>query len=442
MQQQSSHTDERDQRSAATTREGRDQAPEVSRQTDGAEFPASLSSPPGRLRQPGRKRYALITTVFLLLVAASAALLPVLFEQPTRLTATAQSVAATMVGHLAFSNSGQLNATSSQGLNDVVHLDLRGLTPPAPGKSDFAWLLPDTSQDELQPVLLGALQIRGGAALLSYTSPNHTNLLATYSRFLVTEGSASEKPLLPSLDPATWRYTGSVPDAPAPGDANHYGLLDHLRHLLAKDPTLAAIGLSGGLDIWLYRNAGKILEWSSAARDDWSGGQAALALMRRQIDRVVEYLDGTDYAWRDLPPGTPFLVDPKAGHIGLLEIVQQQNPPGYLAHVDLHLVGLSNSPGVTAAQKQLAIKLDAMLHAATLLMQRVHADAVQLAKMSDAALLAPQALSLLNDMDTNTNAAFAGQFNPATGEVQGGITEIQGEIQLLASVEVSTVAGN
>src|ERR1700694_2707141 len=137
MQQQSTDTDERDRRSAATTRDDRDQAPEASWQSDGAEFPASLSPPPGRRGQPGRKRYALIPPVFLLLVAASAALLPVLFEQPTRLTASAQSVAATMVGHLFFSNSGQLNATSSQGLNDVVHLDLRSLTPPAPGQSDF-----------------------------------------------------------------------------------------------------------------------------------------------------------------------------------------------------------------------------------------------------------------------------------------------------------------
>ena len=206
----------------------------------------------------------------------------------------------------------------------------------------------------LQPVLLGTLHIHKGSAQLTYTSPTHTNVLATYSRFLVTEQAANEEPIIPSLDPATWRYAGNIADTPTPGDANHYSLLSHLRHLLAKDPTLEGIGLSGGLDIWLYRNTGKILEWSSAARDDWAGGQASLALMRRQIERVLDYLDGAAFVWRDVPPDTPWLVDPQAGHIGLLELEQGQNPPGYLAHIDFHLVGYANSPGVTTDQKGLA----------------------------------------------------------------------------------------
>jgi len=61
---------------------------------------------------------------------------------------------------------------------------------------------------------------------------------------------------------------------------------------------------------------------------------------------------------------------------------------------------------------------------------------------SDTALLAKEALSLLNDMETNANDAFVGQPDPATGNVQGGVTEIHDELQLLATIEVSTVAGN
>jgi hypothetical protein len=350
--------------------------------------------------------------------------------------------AATLVGRVSFTSSGQLNPTSSEGLNDVVHLNLFGLTPPASGKSDYAWLLPDASNNEQQPVLLGTLQILKGSAQLTYVSPTHTNLLATYSRFLVTEQTANEEPVIPSLDSATWRYAGSIPDTPTPGDANHYSLLSHLCHLLAKDPTIEGIGLSGGLDIWLYRNTGKILEWSSAARDDWAGGQSALALMRRQIDRVLDYLDGAAFVWRDVPPDTPWLVDPLAGRIGLLEFEQGQNPPGYLAHIDFHLVGYTHSPGVTAGQKRLANKIDGMLIAVQALLWKVHGDAAQLAKMSDAALLAPQALSLLNDMEANANDAFVGQPDPATGTVQGGVTEIHDELQLLATIEVNTVVGN
>lgn len=443
MQNNSSFTDKQDERSAAPEENGREQRGEEPWLPHETQFPPSVSPPPSSKRPPGRKQLAFIAVVVSLLVAASALLLPILLAQPGQLaTASHPVTAASIVGHVFFTSSGQLNPTSSEGLNDIVRINLSGLIPPAPGKSDYAWLLPDTSHNEQQPVFLGTLQILRGSAQLTYTAPNHTNLLATYSRFLVTEQPANEEPIIPSLDSATWRYAGSVPDIPTPGDANHYSLLSHLRHLLAKDPTLERIGLSGGLAIWLYRNAGKILEWSSAARDDWAGGQASLALMRRQIDRVLDYLDGVNFVWRDVPPDTPLLVDPKAGHIGLLEFDQGQNPPGYLAHIDFHLVGYTHSPGVTADQKRLATRIDAMLMAVTALLWKVHGDATLLAKTSDTALLAPQALSLLNDMETTANDAFVGQLDPATGSVQGGVTQIHDELQLLATIEVSTVPGS
>jgi hypothetical protein len=442
MQNHSSFTDEQDERSAASEEIGRGQQAEELRLPPETPLPAGASLPPASRRLPGRKQLTLITVVILLLLAVSALLLPVLLAQPVQLAPTTRpATASTIVGHVFFTSSGQLDPTSSEGLNDLVHLALNNLTPPAPGKSDYAWLLPDASNNEQQPVLLGTLRILKGSAQLTYTSPDHTNLLATYSRFLVTEQAASADPIIPSLDPATWRYAGNIPDIPTPGDANHYSLLSHLRHLLAKDPTLEDIGLSGGLDIWLYRNTGKILEWSSAARDDWAGGQASLALMRRQIDRVLDYLDGSAFVWRDVPPGTPFLVDPKAGRIGLLQLEQGQNPPGYLAHIDFHLVGYTHSPGVTAEQKQLATRIDAMVIAVTALLERVRGDATRLANMSDTALLSQEALSLLDDMETHANEAFVGQPDSATGSVQGGVTQIHNELQLLATIGVSPVSG-
>jgi hypothetical protein len=416
MQNNSSFIDNQDERPAATKENGDEQPGKEPWLPHETQLPAGFSPSALSRRSLGRKQIMLITLVVSLLIVTTGLLLPVLLAQPIMLTTTSHPMtAATIVGRVFFTSSGQLNPTSSEGLNDVVHLDLVGLTPPAPGKRDDAWLLPDASQNEQQPVLLGTLHMLKGSAQLTYTSPTHTNVLATYSRFLVTEQAANEKPIIPSLDSATWRYAGGIPDTPTPGDANHYSLLSHLRHLLAKDPTLEGIGLSGGLDIWLYRNTGKILEWSSAARDDWAGGQASLALMRRQIDRVLDYLDGAAFIGRDVPPDTPWLVDPKAGRIGLLESEQGQNPPGYLAHIDFHLVGYTHSPGVPADQKRLANKIDGMLTAETALLWKVHDDAAQLAKMSDTTLLGQEALSLLNEMETNANDAFVGQTGPGEG---------------------------
>jgi hypothetical protein len=442
MHNHSSFTDEHNERQAAREENGREGQGEELRLSSEAILPVGDTPAPLFRRPSKKKQLTLIAVAVTLLLAASALLLPILLAQPAQLASPSHPVTAgTLIGRVFFTSSGQLTPTSSEGLNDVVHLDLADLTPPAPGKSDYAWLLPDASQNEQQPVLLGTLHIHKGSAQLTYTSPTHTNVLATYSRFLVTEQAANQKPIIPSLDPATWRYAGSIPDTPTPGDANHYSLLSHLRHLLAKDPTLESIGLSGGLDIWLYRNTGKVLEWSSAARDDWAGGQNSLALMRRQIDRVLDYLDGAAFVGHDVPPNTPWLVDPQAGRIGLLEIEQGQNPPPYLAHIDFHLVGYSNSPGVTSDQKRIANKIDVMLIMVTALLWKVHDDAAQLAKMSDMALLGSQALSLLNDMETNANGAFVGQPDPATGNVQGGVTQIHDELQRLATIEVSKVTG-
>ncbi len=229
MHNHSSFTNEQGERSAAIEENGRQQ--------QGAEWmsppemflPAGVSPPPTSRRSPGRKQLTLIAVVVSLLLTASALLLPILLAQPGQLATTSHPVTAVpIVEHVFFTSSGQLNPTSSEGLNDVVRINLSGVISPAPGKSDYAWLLPDTSHNEQQPVLLGMLQFLRDSAQLTYTSPTHTNLLATYSRFLVTEQPANEEPIIPSLDPATWRYAGSreplwpaLTLAPSAGERSH-----------------------------------------------------------------------------------------------------------------------------------------------------------------------------------------------------------------------------
>jgi hypothetical protein len=45
-------------------------------------------------------------------------------------------------------------------------------------------------------------------------------------------------------------------------------------------------------------------------------------------------------------------------------------------------------------------------------------------------------------MEANANDAFAGQPDAATANVQRGIREIHDELQLIATIGVSTRAGN
>src|SRR5262249_11016125 len=131
----------------------------------------------------------------------------------------------------------------------------------------------------------GALPVKNGEVHYLYPGDQkHTNLLEITSRFLITEESASTTPNIPSPDSSTWRYSAELPQgqaATSSPDPNMPGMselsvLTHLRHLLAEAPELQEVGLHGGLDIWLFRNTQKVLEWAGSARDDWETQDTAL----------------------------------------------------------------------------------------------------------------------------------------------------------------------
>jgi hypothetical protein len=369
-------------------------------------------------------------------LAMSALLLILLLGAVGGLLAALQTPTAPFtVGEFAFLSSGQLNPISSLGLNDIVSLELHGMAAPAPGTALYAWLEADPGDDNVRPILLGKITNNGaGGAVLTYTDPQHNDLLVTYSQVLVTQQDASAVPVTPSLDPATHLYQGAIPKIPTPGDEKRYSLLSHLRHLLAADPTVKSIGLAGGLNVWLYRNSQMVLEEATTARDYWKSGSEAY--MHRQITRILDYLDGYNYVWRDVPAGTPFLIDRSAGQIGLLTVDRSQTPPGYVAHVSLHLNGLVNSPGATAGQQALARRLDdALAKQVTSSYAKVRADAMQLVRMKGTQLRGSRALGLLNDMANYAQNAFApGPFGQqTTGQ---GIVWILTQMASLATVSV------
>jgi hypothetical protein len=399
--------------------------------------PLPASPPVISHKKAAKRRLGLIAAMLTLIVVAGAVLLPALFSMQPGLQPTT-GAPTTTVGQITFTSSGQVDPSSSKGLNDIVTVSLNDLSTPATGQSYYAWLMPDKTDDTTPPLLLGRLAITGGKAKIIYTHPDHANLLASYSGFEVTEEPGNQIPTTPSLDPKALRYEGSIPDIPTPGDEQHYSLLSHVRHLLAKDPTLQQIGLQGGLDIWLYRNAGKILEWASAARDSWAGGHQT-DLIHRHMIRILDDLDGVAYVYTsgDLPAGSPVLVDPTAGRIGLLELNQTQALPGYLTHVDIHLLGLVNSPGHTQAQQVLATKIDKALKMDTTLFQHIRQDAIKLVKMNTTQLQSNEALSLLDTMVSEANEAYTGQFDSATGGTINGIVWIHHELQGIATEPIT-----
>jgi eukaryotic-like serine/threonine-protein kinase len=213
-------------------------------------------------------------------------------------------------------------------------------------------------------------------------------------------------------------------------------LYDHIRHLLADDPKVKAAGLTGGLDIWLYRNTQKVLEWSGSARDFWKTQNAgSSAFIHRQLTRIMDYLDGSTYVQKDLP-GQNILADPAISKVGLLTFDPlTQDPPGYLYHVGKHLHDLSILPEISATQKALAIQIKQELDGVNLWLRTIRDDILKLYVMPDAQLFSSQGRALLDEIATLANYAFAGKVDPHA-QVTPGVVQIHFDIQRLATFDI------
>ncbi|MBA2286272.1 MAG: anti-sigma factor, partial [Ktedonobacteraceae bacterium] len=279
------------------------------------------------VRPSHRRRLYFAIAALLIVVVIGSGLAIVLLSPRTPVTAQQP-----IVGHAFFVSSGQLTLFSDRGIADQVQINLQNIPDPQAGKSYYAWLLPDNDNNSrVTPIFLGQLPVKHGQVSVFYPGDtDNTDLLASYSRFLITEENASQVPTNPSLDTSTWRYFAAFSQAfnPAASTSVHYSLLDHLRHLLARDPSLEKAKLGGGLDTWLFRNMEKILEWAGSARDTQQscqstpGNPQCAAFIQRQATRILDYLDGPYITRENVPPaiqGSRLLVDPTIAQVALLE---------------------------------------------------------------------------------------------------------------------------
>jgi len=406
--------------------------------------PVLVSSPsvPAKLvssavaSKKGFDRWKIVGVIVLVIILLSAGL-SAFFLLARRSPAPSPPVTGQIVGHAFFVSSGQVNEHSNQGINDEIEVDLQHVPTPGVDKNYYAWLEADKGMNMVAPVLLGSLPIKNGEVHVLYAGDQaHTNLLASMSRLLITEENAHSSPTIPSPDANAWRYVAELPQAtptntPATGMSgmSELSVLAHLRHLLADAPELNAVGLHGGLDIWLFRNTQKILEWAGSARDEKD-----TALLHRHLVRILDYLDGISLVRKDAP-GEPVLVNQHIGQIALLDLSQHQMP-SFLYTIDFHLNAMIQSPGFTSEQRKLAIQIDTAIKNITVWLGNVHQDAVQLIRMSPGQLTQPSALSLLDDMTTQALNAFVGRIDPSSGQIQEGVLQAHFNIQHLATFDI------
>lgn len=400
-------------------------------------------------KQRNRWSAVLISLMILALSSAGLASLLVFYHPPATLPAAPQ-----VIGYVSFLSSGQFNGQTNQGLDDEVKVNLTQLASLAAGKSYYAWLLGDKDMEEAKVIPLGMLSVKNGSASLFYITPAHTNLLATFSRFLVTEEDTTPPPIGPAPNPSTWRYygaflqkpvpfTGVIPGVPAQsGSTPQYSYLDHLRDLLADDPMLDTNQLPGGLNVWLYQNTGKILAWATSMRSAWADNHDMNAVSNQAL-LALTYLDGLSYIVQDLPPGTPLSINDRQARIGLLNIKgPEQDPPDYLDSVVAHLNGLLQAAGSTPALRQQVGALIATLNNVRYRLQKVRADAQQIVNMNAQQLTQSATLNIINDMIANATDAYTGWFDPSTGKWQPGVTWLYSHVQALATIAITVYSAS
>jgi serine/threonine protein kinase len=408
--------------------------------------PYAPAMPPAQ--QKRRRPLLILSIALIVLMLAGSGLAAFLLASQHSPTPTTNNI----VGHVYFISSGQVSETSTQGFTDELQLDLYNVKNPAPGNAYYGWLEGDTDNTMEAPLLLGKLNVVNGQIHFFYPGDaNHTNLLSVMSRFLITEEPvASVLPKIPSPDKSTWRYFAEFPQPTdtgmgqptstssmgQSGNMMQMGVTDHLRHLLVQAPELQQVGLVGGVDLWLFRNTEKILEWSGSARDEYSLHEEAF--MSRQILRILDYLDGISPALKQDAPNQPVEVSPQVNaHVSLLDLDPTHHFVSLLYLMDTHLNGLIQSPDTTSDQRQLAVEIDTAVKNIEIWLDQVHTYARQLEPhLFTQAMFAPANLAILNNMYNTALYAFAGRIDASTGKVQEGVIQAHYDVQRLATLDI------
>ncbi|MGZ3630862.1 MAG: anti-sigma factor [Ktedonobacteraceae bacterium] len=337
-------------------------------------------------------------------------------------------------GQAFFMSSAQWNDSSIQGDNDELQIKLQNMPAPDPGKIYYAWLLSDNDQSPMVALPLGVLPDHGNVQFL-YKDAQHSNLLATTSRLLITEENRGSAPTHPSSDHRMWRYHAELPQKASASGASQPNALSAIRALLYQEPHLSQVGIHDDLNIQFLRNMGKIQEWIFSAKDvTESWGNHDAGFIHRQIVNVLEYLDGTNAVQADVPPGTPLRAD---SPIPLIDVAPNQGSSSYIGLIHEQLTNLMAAPGVTPRMHKLALESDQALTAHVQLeLIQVRMLAKTLVFMPEAQLLSPPAQALLSSMMVLANVAFIGQLDQTTNEPQPGVVQIFYEIQSLAAYDI------
>jgi serine/threonine protein kinase len=412
-----------------------------------SETPPPLSVKPPKPQGQRRNLYVALIALLIIVLGGSALGGYLIFSARSHTSSTTPPTAPAIVGQGFFSSSGQSSGPNNLGINDTLQVRLSNIPNPSPGKSYYAWLLPDTIQSEAASIGLGPLTLTNGEATLPapYVDPQHNNLLATFSRVLITEEVTTPAPQGYSLDKTTWRYYAEIPQTPASKDCssplNQLSDLCHVRHLLAADPEVHRVGLPSGLNYWFLNNVKEMQKWAREAVD-----HSVASDVRHKLINILFMLDGTVCVQQDVQkassaPGTDNTPDDGTLHkiaaIPLLTCVLTPALPSYLTHIHNHLNGLVQAPGVLADQAKLATQISTGLNYINALLTQLHGDVQQLVAMDNTQLTQASGMSLRSAIDALATRILSGGNDPGTGQPEPGIVQLSDSMMQLANFAIT-----
>jgi serine/threonine protein kinase len=405
--------------------------PPVSVETTFVQPPAPLPSLP-RPASPGKKRVviSLLALLLLLLTGSGLGMFYALSHQK------ASPPLPGLVGHAYFVNSGLTQENYTQGINDQLQIELHNIPAPASGKTYYAWLLNDKNVQPQRTLLLGTLSVNQGNVKFLYPGDaQHSNLVGTMSRLLITEENVSVAPTHPSSDQATWHYYAELPQTP---DATgiHQRTVDVVRDILFNTQRLRT-PLPEGIDIHFLNNVQQLLAFATGVSNAWHSRDTVT--LHADVVRILDYLDGVSLVKQDVPAGPSVLVAPPLGEVPLIDVVENQSLVSYIDRMNTDLTALFDRPDATANMRQFAVQADnAVFDNVKPWLVQVRQYAKQLVAMNSSQLLNPATLSVVNDMANQAANAYNGQRDPSNNHFQGGALWVHSHDQQLATFDITT----
>ena len=263
------------------------------------------SMPPGsastrRRRKAGSSTFLsplalIIISLLLLLVVIGSLAISLLLHRAV--VATAEPV----VGHVFLQD-------DALGRADTLRIEMQGVPAPVQGKHYFVWLQQSTGR----VIPLGSLPVQNGSASLLYMGDGqHSNLLGTMQAIVVTLEADGQKL-------STFNSNAKVYQASFMAHA-----LPYIQHILYELPDFP---VHGGLSAELFDTVQGMNDKAASIVDSLQGKPADDALAIRQATRIIELIDGTQFARSsgDLPQALPSMLTLP---VGLLSSPAQQ---GYI----------------------------------------------------------------------------------------------------------------